>query len=159
MLKRILYLLSFVLIAGQMFAQVTTSSITGVIKGANGETLVGATVTATHIPTGSIYRTVSRVGGRFDLNNLNPGGPYTIDISYVGHQTFSRSEIFLNLGETERQDFELTSSQSQLTEVVVATSRRPGGSKGGTETNIGRDKMANLPTVGRNANDFVRYTP
>src|SRR5215212_3470611 len=121
MLKRILYLVSFVLMAGQMFAQVTTSSITGVIKGVNGEALVGATVTATHVPTSSVYRTVSRVGGRFDLNNLNPGGPYNIDITYVGHQPFSRPEIFLNLGETARQDFQLISSQSQLTEVVVAS--------------------------------------
>jgi outer membrane receptor for ferrienterochelin and colicin len=159
MLKRILYLLSFVLIADQVMAQVTTSNITGIVKGAKGEALVGATVIATHVPTGTNYTTNSRVGGRFDLNNLNPGGPYTINITYVGYQPFSRPEIFLNLGETARQDFELSTSEAQLSEVVVSSSRRPAGSKGGAETNIGRDKIANLPTVGRNLNDFVRYTP
>ena len=81
MLKRILYLLAFVFIGGQLPAQVTTSSITGIIKGSNGDALVGATVTATHEPTGTVYRTSSRAGGRFDIQNVAPGGPYTIKVS------------------------------------------------------------------------------
>ncbi len=43
--------------------------------------------------------------------------------------------------------------------VVAATRTSREGAKGGTETNVGRDKMANLPTVGRNVSDFLRYVP
>ena len=32
-------------------------------------------------------------------------------------------------------------------------------SKGGSETSIGRDKIANMPTVGRNIQDFLRAVP
>ena len=59
----------------------------------------GATITATHVPTGSVYKAVSREGGLFNLNNMNPGGPYTVEISYVNFPTDRRTEVFLNLGE------------------------------------------------------------
>jgi len=85
MLKRILTLLVLALLSGQYLnAQVTTSSISGTAKAANGEALVGATVVATHEPTGTVYRTITRTGGLFDLQNVTPGGPYTIRITFVG---------------------------------------------------------------------------
>ena len=93
MLKRILYLLSFVLIAGQVMAQVTTSNITGSIRGSNGDPLVGASVTATHEPTGTVYRTTSRSAGRFDIQNIAPGGPYTIKITFVGFDELTQKDI------------------------------------------------------------------
>src|SRR5439155_26512057 len=47
---------------------------------------------------------------------------------------------------------------TQLT-VVSVTGNKVTQGKGGTETTIGRDRMANLPTVGRNITDFLRATP
>ena len=45
MLKRILFLFAMVLMASPfLFAQITTSSINGTVKGASDEALVGATV-------------------------------------------------------------------------------------------------------------------
>ena len=76
MLKRISFLLALTLLVGQvLLAQVTTSSISGVVKSAAGEPLVGASVVAIHEPTGTEYRAMSRSGGRFDLLNNAPGGP------------------------------------------------------------------------------------
>lgn len=141
-------------------AQVTTSNLSGSVKSASGEGLAGATVTVTHVPTGVVYTLATRSGGQFDLANINPGGPYRIVVSYVGFASITREDIFLDLGETERQNFTLSEDAGQLAEVVVATrvrGRETG--KGGTETSIGRDKMANLPTVGRNISDFLRFVP
>lgn len=142
-------------------AQVTTSGITGIVKSAKNEPLVGASILATHTPTGTKYTVISRAGGRYDLPNINAGGPYNIEVSYVGFEKITRNEIYLTLGETSRQDFELSDNAAQLSEVVVASTRRssPQGAKGGAETTIGRDKMANLPTVGRNVSDFLRFVP
>lgn len=140
-------------------AQVTTSSISGTIRTSKGEALTGATITATHTPTGTIYRVTSRTGGRFDLYNLNPGGPYTITVSFVGFNEEKKEDVFLNLGEISTQNFNLVDKNSVLTEVVVAGRRSGSSGKAGGETNIGRDKMANLPTVGRNLADYLRFTP
>jgi len=141
-------------------AQITTSSVSGTVKTAKGDPLVGATVTVTHVPTGTTYSVTTRTGGRFNIYNLNPGGPYTIEVSFVGFDNGKKEEIQLSLGENSVQDFTLADKSTTLTEVVVGARRgTPPAGKGGTEVYIGRDKMANIPTVGRNMSDFLSYTP
>ena len=158
MLKRILFVLTaIVAFAGLTFGQNTTSSMTGVVKGASGEALVGASVTATHNPTGTVFRTQTKTGGRFDINNANPGGPYTVVVSYVNFKTNTKDDIFLALGETQRVDFDLAVTDVELTTVVVASTRAP--QKAGVETNISRERVAALPTVGRNISDLLRTVP
>ncbi|MBC7913021.1 MAG: TonB-dependent receptor, partial [Pyrinomonadaceae bacterium] len=138
-------------------AQVTTSSITGVVKNNSGSLLPGATVTATHLSTGTVYTAVARSGGRFDINNMNPGGPYTIISSFIGFENEKKEDIFLVLGDVLSIDFKLADKTTNLEAVVVVG--RAGPAKTGNETQIGRDKLALLPTIGRNLNDFVRFTP
>ncbi len=143
-----------------MLAQVTTSSMNGIVKNSKGAELVGASIIAAHLPTGTVYSTSARKGGNFNLSNMNPGGPYTITVSFVGYETVIQEGINLSLGETLNQNFNLVENTNKLTEVVVTTSRVVASAgKGGTETTIGRDKMANLPTVGRNVSDYLRFVP
>jgi hypothetical protein len=158
MLKRILTLLLFALALGQMVnAQVTTSSITGFVKGDNGEPLVGATVVATHTPTGTKYSTITKTEGKYDLGNMNPGGPYTITVSFVNFQNGTREDLFLTLGESSKQDFQLTNRPTELAAVTVSAAR--GTNRSGTEANIGRERVANMPSVGRNISDLLRSAP
>ena len=141
-------------------AQVTTSSMSGFVKSSTGSALPGATIIATHTPTGTVYSTQARTGGRFDINNMNPGGPYTVVTSFVGFESDTKNDIQLSLGESFKLDIVLGNKDQQLTEVVVAGTRATKASTGGgTETTVGRDKMANLPTVGRNVSDYLRFVP
>lgn len=141
-------------------AQVTTSSMSGSVKSAKGEALAGATVTATHVPTGTVYRVSTRNEGRFNIYNMNPGGPYTVTVSFVGFEEGRKENVFLSLGENSIQDFQMSDKGTTLTEVTVGARRGlPPAGKGGSETFIGRDKMANIPTVGRNISDFLAFTP
>lgn len=73
-----------------MKAQVTTSSLSGVIKDDEGKALSGASVTAVYTPSNIRYSAASAAGGRFNISNMRSGGPYTITVTYVGHaaQTF-----------------------------------------------------------------------
>jgi hypothetical protein len=160
MLKRILQ--TAVLLLAVPFilsAQETNSSIGGFIKSGKGEPLVGATITATHLPTGTIYRVVARAGGRYDINNMAPGGPYLIVASFVGFQDEKREDVTLTLGEKSRIDLALVDKSGALTELVLTTRRASIQGKGGTETGISRDKVTNIPTVSRSLNDYLRYTP
>ena len=109
MLKRILrYLLALLLFPFALTAQETNSSISGSVKTSKGEALVGATVTATHVPTGTVYRVATRTGGRYNIYNLKPGGPYTVEVSFVGYTKEKKEDVFLNLGENSAQEFELS---------------------------------------------------
>jgi Carboxypeptidase regulatory-like domain/TonB dependent receptor len=158
-LKKIVRLLTVLLVFPfALTAQVTTSSISGIVNTKNGGALTGATITATHLPTGSIYTASSRTGGRFDINNMNPGGPYIIVVSYIGFENDKKEDVFLILGETQRLNIILSDKTTELTTVVVAA-RRTAAAKNGTETSIGRDKLAILPNIGRNLSDYLRFTP
>ncbi len=158
--KRILPFI-IALLASPFFitAQVTTSSISGIVKTSEGEPLNGATITALHEPTGTVYTAVTRTNGQYDINNMNPGGPYNIKVSFVGFDTETKDNIFLSLGEKAQYDFAPSSKAGQLSEVIIATTRNGGQSKGGSETNIGRDKIQNIPTISRSLNDYLRFTP
>lgn len=142
-----------------MAAQETASGIGGSVRGSTGDALVGATVTATHIPTGTVYRVVARAGGRYDISNMTPGGPYLIVATFVGFQDEKREDVYLVLGEKSRFDFALVDKTGTLTELVVTTRRASTQGKGGTETGISQDKVTSMPTVSRSLNDYLRYTP
>ena len=161
-LKKILPLLLIAVFALPFLgkAQITTSSIAGTVKNSKNEALVGATITATHTPTGTVYKTQSRANGRFDIPNMNNGGPYTIEVSFVNHDAEKRDDIFLSLGETFRTDFFLKLKTTELTAVVVnATAKNDPGAKGGTAAAIGRDKIELTTAVGRNIYDYVKRIP
>jgi len=81
-------------------AQVTTSSMSGKVTDANNETIIGATVQAIHEPSGAVYGAITNVDGRYSITNMRAGGPYKVEVSYVGYQNscFQR-DINLQLGE------------------------------------------------------------
>ena len=54
---------------------VTTASITGVVRDAQGGLVPGATVVAVHQPSGTSYEGVSQGDGRFFIPGMRVGGP------------------------------------------------------------------------------------
>ena len=80
-------------------AQVTTSSINGKVV-ADGEEVIGATVTAKHLPSGTVYNAVTNIHGRYTIQGMRVGGPYEVTISYLGFRTEEIKNVQLALGET-----------------------------------------------------------
>ncbi|CAN5347256.1 carboxypeptidase regulatory-like domain-containing protein [soil metagenome] len=163
MLKK-LFRLFFALIAIPFLttAQVTTSSMTGIVKDVDGQELAGATISAVHLPTGTKYSTVSRNGGNFQINNMRSGGPYRVTVSYVGHKTETYDDVFLQLAEATSLTASLTKSGAELQNVVITSSGRNNvlnSNRTGAVTNIGTREIQRLPTVSRSLNDFLRITP
>ena len=81
-----------------MSAQVTTATMSGKVT-AQDEPIIGATIVAVHEPSGTRYGTVTNVSGQFNLQGMRTGGPYKVEISYVGYQTAIYKGINLSLGE------------------------------------------------------------
>ncbi len=85
-MKRLLSLaFLFLALSQTVVDQVTTSGITGVVM-VGGEEAIGATVTAKHVPSGSVYRAVTNIDGRYTISGMKAGGPYEVEISYIGFQ-------------------------------------------------------------------------
>ncbi|WP_339844309.1 TonB-dependent receptor [uncultured Dokdonia sp.] len=154
------FFLIVVLGAFSLQAQVTTSSISGIVNGGS-ETLPGANVLAVHTPTGTRYGAITDFDGRFSLLNLRVGGPYTITMSYVGFQSQEFTGVNLNLGETYNVEVTLSEDSNALEEVVITGSRNNTFSDGrtGAATNVGERQLKSLPTISRSAADFYRLEP
>jgi outer membrane receptor protein involved in Fe transport len=161
-IKKIVRLLTVLLVFPfALSAQVTTSSISGTVKSDKGEVLEGATIKATHTPSGSVYTTVSKKGGTFTLPNLRIGGPYTIQVESVGHKPQTVQDVNLALGEPFNLNIVLNNDAKELGAVVVVSNRGRNVEKDktGASTNINSRMITTLPTISRSITDFTRLTP
>ncbi len=160
MLKKI-YLLLFVqlLVGLGLYAQVTTSSITGTVLGTDGQPLAGATVTAVHLPSATTYTTVANREGLFNIANMRVGGPYRITINFVGLQPYTLEDVNLQLAEPFRLNATLREDVRTLEAVTVTGGRRRTVDRTGITSNIGVRQINTLPSISRSINDLARLTP
>ncbi|MDR1499351.1 MAG: TonB-dependent receptor [Tannerellaceae bacterium] len=140
------------------YSQVTSSALNGVVAG-GGETLPGAAVMATHLPSGSRYSAVANENGRYLIQGLRPGGPYLVEVSYVGFYPFMRTGVSLSLGESLALDVELLESALEVDEVVVSASRSFGAKQTGAADNFSRALLESTPSISRSIYDVARLTP
>jgi hypothetical protein len=155
-------LLSLVLGSATLMAQVTTSSLSGKITDSKGEALAGATVVAVHVPSGTQYATFCDNAGNYRIQNMRVGGPYKVDVSFVGYSTSTYTDIVLKLGETYVQNGQLTETTTSLQEVVVTAGIRNSilsSERSGTMTNVSGRDLVNMPTINRSITDFMKFTP
>ena len=159
---KLLILCSLILIIStSVYAQTTTSKITGTITEKTGEALFGANIIALHTPTGTISGTTAQSNGRYTLSNLRIGGPYTITISYVGFETQKITKVFLTLGKTTNIDAVLSDDTNMLDEIVISSGKNTIFNNGrtGAQTSIRSKDLRTLPTISRSASDFTRLDP
>lgn len=143
---------------GTIQAQVTTSSMTGVVTQTNGSTTSGATIKATHLPSGTAYSGSANDAGRFNLSNMRVGGPYRIEVTYVGQDPVVYEDVYLQLGQPFVLNPVFGDAANVIDEVVVTRS----GSrvnKTGASTNVGLKQIQELPQVSRSITEFTRLTP
>ena len=155
-------LLLFVLvtfIGTQTFAQVTSSSMTGLITDSKGSPLPGATVYAVHTPSGTAYGNATLADGRFNIPGMRVGGPYSVKVSFVGYKDQTFEGIFLNLGVTADLNVKLTDDNTQLEEVVVTGNRNDifSSDRTGAAASYNRETINTIPTIGRTVNSIIKY--
>lgn len=148
--------------ATAVHAQVTTSTVNGTISDAgNKEPLIGASVVLRHLPTGTVYGAATNNKGNYTIQGLRPGGPYQLEVSYVGYQTIKQENITLSLGETETFNIRLRDDSQTLGEVVVAAKK--GNSLNATRTgaasSFSRTAIDRTPTVDRSLFDIAKLSP
>ena len=155
---RKILLMTVVLLASVLttMAQVTTSSINGKVV-ADGEDVIGATVTAKHVPSGTVYNAVTNINGRYTIQGMRVGGPYEVTISYLGFRTEEIKNVQLALGEASTFNVKMQEDSKVLGEIVVTGKQGIGGS--GASTNFSLQQIENAPTVNRNIYDIAKLSP
>ena len=154
---------AFFLVSGSnaVFAQITTSSMNGRVVDSDNQALPGATVVAIHEPSGTRYGSTTNMEGRFNLQGMRTGGPYRVEVSYLGYSTETFSDIVLLLGETFTLNAVLTEGVVELGEVLIVGMRASAfqTDRTGATTNISNQQLTAMPTINRSVTDIVRYSP
>ncbi len=156
---RLLFVWMLLLMSTLSFAQVTTSSMSGRVTDGK-ETLVGASVVAIHEESGTKYVATTNTEGHFSIQGMRTGGPYRVEVSYIGYDKHITKGLFLQLGETFNLSVEMNESGTMLQEVVVtAQGSKFAGDKNGSMTNISNRQMTLIPTLNRSLGDYTKLSP
>src|SRR5262245_541154 len=149
------------LFAGRSFAQgVTTAAMSGIVKDSQGQVIPGASITATHEPSGTVYEAVTQADGRFVIPGMRVGGPYNVSAALTGFTTEVKNSLVLSLGVTQGLEFTLKVASIAETITVVGTSDPVfSTSHTGAATAVMREDLASLPTITGRITDITRLTP
>jgi Carboxypeptidase regulatory-like domain len=129
-------------------AQVT-NEITGSVTDPSGAVVPHASVTATHLETGTDLNSVSDDAGLFTFSAV-PIGHYTITVKAPGFAVYKQTGIVMNVGQTLREDAHLTVGGSNQTVTVQANALQVQSESNEISTLISNAQMTQLATNGRN---------
>ncbi len=161
-LKRFLFLvaLSFMMLP-LGYSQITTSSMSGTITDGDSQPIFGATVTAVHQPSGTFYGVTTQENGKYNIPHMRVGGPYLIEVSYLGYQVEPVENLHLALGQKLNLGFQMQEEGvlvDQLT-IVGTLDQVLNGERTGAATAVSRNQIDRLPTISRSADDYTRLNP
>jgi hypothetical protein len=153
-------ILSCLILSGLTFAQgVTSAAFSGTVVDIEGKGLPGVTVTAKHLPTGTVFEITTRLDGRFDIPAAMVGGPYTVTASLTGFAPQTQSEITLKLGENRSLTFKLEQAKIEVGVTVTAPNPVISQSRTGAAQNVSTIVIESMPSIGRTFGDFARLSP
>ncbi|MEI9912095.1 MAG: TonB-dependent receptor [Bacteroidota bacterium] len=156
----IIALLLLTTFTGPVNAQVTTATLSGIVKDAKGAVLSAASVTVEYPDAGITQVLITKSDGRFTVPNLRVGGPYKVTVIHVSYQKAISENIFLELGLNNTIEFKLEEKSTEIAGVtVVSKSRIFDDKRTGASTNISNRQIRSLPTISRSADDYLRLTP
>jgi Carboxypeptidase regulatory-like domain/TonB dependent receptor len=140
-------------------AQETTAVVRGEITGA-GAPLAGASVTLTHVPSGT--RAVSRTnaGGQFVASGLRVGGPYRIDVTAPNFVGATIEDVTALAGEPFSLVLNLDPQEREVTTVVVSGTRvGAAAADGASTTSLRRDAIVAVTAINRDIRELARRSP
>jgi hypothetical protein len=143
-------------LVGYAYSQVTTGSLSGVIRDEGGAPIEDAILNAQQVGTINFERAVTDAKGRYIFPNLSPG-VYGITIEAAGYNTVTQSGIAIKLGAKTRIDYSMKQALDIKAEVTV-TARAPvvETTKTSIDQNISFEQFKDIPAQGRDFNSIIR---
>lgn len=133
----------------------TAASIRGTVQTTSTRSIDYALVRVRNLSTG--FESTTRLrNGRFLVQGLEVGGPYTVDVRVIGFGPLTSESFFLALGETVdvRMTLQAVDPMLDTVRVVEESWVQPGPSVLITDSTLRR-----LPSLNRNVYDFVVLAP
>jgi hypothetical protein len=154
---------ALLLMSNAVFGQGSMGQISGKISNGK-ESLVGAAVQVKNTSTGFKAGTVTDVDGNYQIVELPLGGPYEVEVSYVGHQTTKQTGIMINQSDKFTFDYTLKEGNTLGEVVVTGNTLKAQTSRFGSALAISGRTLSTIPTPSRNFEQLAflsgqSYTP
>jgi hypothetical protein len=141
--------LTAALFASPSRAQVAQAELHGTVLDESGAALPGATVTATHVDTGTARSAVTTTTGAFLMPAL-PVGRYRVEAALAGFATVVQQNLVLAVGQSAELTFTLRVAAVQETVTVAGVSPLVETKKSELSGVVNPEQVAALPLNGRN---------
>ncbi|HUQ83957.1 MAG TPA: carboxypeptidase regulatory-like domain-containing protein [Gemmatimonadaceae bacterium] len=140
---------------------VTTGAVSGRVLDDKGVPVVGASISVVNTATGAASRSTASRDGRYLVQGLEVGGPYTITARHPGYLAQMRDGQMLTLSQNLTLDFRLERQTIILSTVTVTTETDPimSADRTGAATVISDSALRRLPSLNRTFTDFVILSP
>ncbi len=145
--------------AADAAAQVTTSSVRGTVTADDGRPLASAQVSITNLRTGFRSGALSNDNGGYFVPFLEPGGPYTIEVTLIGYAANRLEDVSLALGQTLRRDFVLSEQAVAIEGLVIDVDPDFTSSRMGQQQVVTDEELLELPTLSRNFTELASLSP
>src|SRR2546425_748572 len=152
-------LVLMLLISVSLRAQVSTSSITGIVTDQSGAVVPNAKVEAKNDDTGVVYNGTTTSVGAYSFPSLTPGR-YSITVTHAGFQTVSSVHNVLTIGEPLVVDVSLkVATTGQTVQVVESSYERLETSNATISDIMDPTQVRDLPLNGRNPLSLLTLEP
>ncbi len=140
---------------------VTTGAITGLVTDESGKPVSAAQVQVENKSNGYRASTLTRDNGRYYIQGLEVGGPYTVQVRRLGFAMETAEGVIVTLGQAVPVDFALKAQAAQLAAMTVSATKGAiiSPNKIGVGTTISDTAIARLPSINRDFTDFARAAP
>ncbi|MEY2884937.1 MAG: hypothetical protein RL490_2661 [Pseudomonadota bacterium] len=139
-------------------AQDTSSAIRGQVTNDSGAGIASATVTITHVPSGTRTTQTTDGEGRFNASGLRLGGPYSVTVTAPGYDAAKETVGNLLAGTPQRLEvFMVPAGQT-----IVVTAGRQKSSiaiASGPATVLSADDIRGISTVNRDIRNLAVRNP
>jgi Carboxypeptidase regulatory-like domain/TonB dependent receptor len=154
-------LLAILATTPSIHAQETTSAIDGSITTEDGSPVSGATITITHVPSGTRATSVTNADGSFSANGLRIGGPFSVEISKTGYQNQTVQDIFIQVASTFKLATQLSPEGTDAGSIIITASKlkRSGQLQTGSASDFSAEQIAGVASISKDIRDVLRRDP
>ena len=147
------------LAAPSAYAQEVTGTIRGDVVDDAGAPLVGATVTITHVPSGTRSVQTTDSGGTFSAPNLRIGGPFDVSVAAPGFEGAQATIPSIAAGQPQRisvflipegQSIEVVAARTAKSSIAIAT---------GLSTSLDSREITTISNVNRDIRNLAARNP
>ena len=127
---------------------VTTGAIGGTITDPAGNGIADVQIQVSNTSTGFATGTMSRAGGRFLIQGLEVGGPYTLTVRRIGFSPQTQTGLRVALSAVQRVDVKLVPQAVTISAVTVTASTADfSPTNTGTKSTVSDTMLQRLPTM------------